>query len=129
MTPETMEQLLEFCLGKIPDDDMLTLQDMLTKAVPAKDLAADAAIKRRAKLATDCALRGYKVSQKRIAMDIVADRDAILALNPDMFRLSNGKPGAITAAMPLNRQTQQPKLSEAERRQVAEAFPNMTRKH
>lgn len=129
MTPQIMESILEFCMGKIPDEDLMTLEEMLAKGVPAKDMAADAAIKRRTKLAMDFQSRGYKVTQKRVARDIVMDREAIQALTPDMFRLDTGKPGAITAAMPMNRRTQQPKLTKAERREVAEAFPHMTRKH
>lgn len=129
MTPQTMEQVLEFCLGKIEDDDMLTLHDMLDKAVPAKDMAADAAIKRRTKLATDCALRGYKVSQKRIAMDILADRDAILAMTPHMFRMEGGsKVGAVPEGQVKSR-TKSRRMTEAERTESEKAFPHMFRKH
>jgi len=129
MTPQTMERILEFCLGKIPDEDLMTLEDMLAKGVPAKDMAAEAAIKRSELLAMNCQARGYAVTRKRVMQDIVQDRAAIEALHPDMFRLGDGKPGAITAAVPLNRPVRQPKLTEAERQQVAEAFPNMTWKH
>ena len=130
MTPQTMERLLEFCMGKIPDEDLMTLEEMLAKQVPAKEIAADAAIKRRAKLAMDCALRGYKVERKRAAQTIVADRDTILSLHPNMFRLSDGKPGGVTAAVPMpKRASQRPKLSETERQEIANTFPNMSRKH
>ena len=47
MNVETMERLLEFCIGKIPDDDVLKLEEMLSSQVPAKAIAADAALKRR----------------------------------------------------------------------------------
>jgi hypothetical protein len=124
-----MERLLEFCLGKIPDEDLMTLEEMLAKGVPDRVMASDAAIKRRTKLAMDCQSRGYKVVQKRVAMDIVQDRDAILAMNPDMFRLGGSQPGAITAAMPLDRRTRQPTLSEADHQEIAKTFPHMARKH
>ncbi len=61
MTLETMENLLDFCLGKIPDEDLMTLHEMLAKGVSDKAMAADAAIKRRTRLAMDCQTRGYKV--------------------------------------------------------------------
>ncbi len=126
MTPQTMERILEFCLGKIPDDDLLTLEDMLAKGVPAKDMAADAAIKRRDLLAMDCQARGYAVTRKRVLHDIVQDRAAIEALYPDMFRLGDGnRIGAVPPGkVILNRAPSRP-MTKAEQAESAKMFPHM----
>ncbi|MGC5779835.1 hypothetical protein [Methylobacterium sp. NFXW15] len=126
MTPQTMESILEFCMGKIPDEDLMTLEEMMAKQVPAKEIAADAAIKRRAKLAMDCALRGYKVERKRAAQTIVADRDAILALHPNMFRIGDGS--NVGFVKPMTAKQAKP-MTEAERTESAAAFPHMFKKH
>lgn len=60
MTPQTMNKILEFCAPKLSEADVLKLDELLDKCVPAKAMAADAAIKRRQVLALD--------SQNRRAM-------------------------------------------------------------
>lgn len=129
MTPETMENLLEFCMGKITDEDLMTLEEMLAKQVPAKEIAADAAIKRRVKLAMDCQARGYRVQRKRAAQAIVADRDIILGLHPDMFRLSDpSKIGAVPTGS-VKPRTKPHRMTETEVAASEKAFPHMFRKH
>lgn len=126
MNVETMERLLEFCMGKIPDDDMLTLEEMLSSQVPAKDMAADAAIKRREILAMDCQTRGYGVTRKRGAQAIVQDRAAIEKLTPHMFRLGDG---SAVGAVPPGRvvQSRQPSrpMTASERAEAEKMFPAM----
>ena len=125
MTPETMEQILEFCMGKIEDDDMLTLHDMLADGVPDKDMAADAAIKRRTKLAMDFTLHGRAPTRTRIAKDIAQDREAIIKLYPHMFRMGgNDRAGAITEARPL-RAKRTRVMTAAEKAEAEAMFPNM----
>lgn len=126
MTPQTMESILEFCMGKIPDEDLMTLEEMLAKGVPAKDMAADAAIKRRTKLALDCRSRGYAVTRKRIAQDIVADRAAIEALTPNMFRIGDGS--NVGYVPPTPAKPTRP-MTAAEKAEAEAAFPHMARKH
>lgn len=53
MTPRTMNKILEFCAPKLSQADVLRLDELLDKCVPAKAMAADAAIKRRQMLALD----------------------------------------------------------------------------
>lgn len=126
MNVETMERLLEFCIGKIPDEDMLALHDMLAKGVPAKEMAADAAIKGRQILAMDCQARGYSVVNKRGLMAIAADRDAIVALTPDMFRLSDGSAvGAVPAGKVIHSKQPSRPMTASERAAASKAFPNM----
>ena len=126
MTPETMESLLEFCMGKIPDEDLMTLHEMLAKGVSDKAMATDASIKRRTRLAMDCQSRGYKVVRKRVAMDVAQDRDAILAMHPHMFRIADGSNVGFVKPMPAKRSRP---MTAAEKAESEAAFPHMFKKH
>lgn len=126
MNVETMERLLEFCIGKIPDEDMLTLHDMLANGVPAKEMAADAAIKGRQILAMDCETRGYSVVRKRVAQAIVADRVAIEEMTPHMFRLSDGSAaGAVPPGKVIHSKQPSRPMTASERAAASKVFPNM----
>jgi hypothetical protein len=128
MNVETMERLLEFCMGKIPDEDLLKLDEMLSSRVKAEDMAADAALRRRASLALDCRSRGYSVTRKRVLKAVAEDRAAIEALTPHMFRLSEEKSRGIVQAVPMPQKFQGP-LTKDERADVDAQFPNMFKKH
>lgn len=126
MNTQTMEQLLEFCIGKIPDEDLMTLEKMLAAQIPAKEIAADAALKRRATLAMDCQQRGYAVRRKRGLHSIAQDRDAILALHPHMFRLSDSSMlGAVPAGKVVHSRKPSRPMTSTERAAVKKMFPNM----
>ena len=126
MTPKIMESLLDFCMGKIPNEDLMTLEEMLAKGVSDKAMAADAAIKRRTRLAMDCQTRGYRVVRKRVAMDVAQDRDAILAMHPHMFRISDGSNVGFVKPMPAKRSQL---MTAAEKAESEVAFPHMFKKH
>ncbi|MGX9982930.1 hypothetical protein [Methylobacterium fujisawaense] len=126
MNVETMERIMEFCMGKIPDDDLMKLDEMLSSQIPAKAMAADAAIKRREILAMDCQARGYSVTRKRVLKAVAEDRAAIEALHPHMFRLGSGN--SIGFAAPMPAKPSRP-MTEAERDETAKAFPNMFKEH
>ena len=128
MTPQTMESLLEFCMGKIPDDDLLKLEEMLSSRVSDRDMAADAAIKRREILAMDCQARGYNVVRKRVLKAVAEDRAAIEKLTPHMFRLSSEQSRGIIPALPMPQKSQGP-LASDERGALEAEFPNMFKKH
>lgn len=128
MTPQTMENLLEFCLGKIPDDDLLKLEEMLSSRVSDRDMAADAAIKRRETLALDCHARGFSVTRKRVLKAVAEDRAEIEKLTPHMFRLSGENSRGMIPALPMPQKLQGP-LTKDERAELKEEFPNMFKKH
>lgn len=128
MTPQTMESLLEFCMGKIPDDDLLKLEEMLSSRVSDRDMAADAAIKRREILAMDFQVRGYRVTRKRVLKAVAEDRAAIEKLTPHMFRLSGEKSGGMVPALPMPSKLQG-RLAKDERATLEAEFPNMFKKH
>lgn len=126
MNVETMERIMEFCIGKIPDDDLLKLDEMLSSQIPAKDMAADAAIKRREILAMDCQTRGYNVTRKRVLKAVAEDRAAIEALHPHMFRLGNGSAvGAVPPGQVLHSRHPSRPMTTAEKAEAERAFPNM----
>lgn len=129
MNVETMERIMEFCMGKIPDEDLMKLDEMLSSRIPAKAMAADAAIKRREILAMDCQARGYSVTRKRVLKAVAEDRAAIEALHPHMFRLGDSSAiGAVPAGQVVHSRQPSRPMTEAERVEAAKAFPNMFKK-
>lgn len=128
MNVETMERIMEFCMGKIPDDDLMKLDEMLSSQIPAKAIAADAALRRRAILAMDCQARGYGVMRKRVLKAVAEDRAEIEKLTPHMFRLSEEKSHGMIPALPMPQKLQGP-LSKDERAELKAEFPNMFKKH
>ncbi|MGH1590440.1 hypothetical protein ACRBEV_21515 [Methylobacterium phyllosphaerae] len=115
-------------MGKIPDDDLLKLEEMLTSRVSDRDMAADAAIKRRETLALDCQARGFSVTRKRVLKAVAEDRAELEKLTPHMFRLSGEKSRGMVPAIPMPQKLQGP-LAKDERAALEAEFPNMFKKH
>ncbi|BAU89378.1 hypothetical protein MPPM_0773 [Methylorubrum populi] len=103
LTPKMMDRILELCVPKLSEEDLLILEGKLAKMIPAETLAADSALKRRTLLAMDSRKRGTAshrqyagralsvTEQKALAKDAspipAVDVGVLEAMFPNMKRM------------------------------------------